>query len=130
MSKKKAAGTLRERLLSAAQTITKKVHIPEWDETLTIRQLSAESLISGRLRTEDTRETAARDIIESVIDPETGASVFTEADIPAILGFQLKGFVRLKSAINELNGASDKEAIKKNSETSPSTPSPSDSPSA
>jgi len=107
--------SLREQYLAVAGAKTKEVEIPEWGKTVTIQQLDATALIDKKISDGEDREASARDIIASVVDPETSAAVFTNEDIPAILKFQLAGFVRLISAIHEFNGVGKVAEIKKNS---------------
>jgi len=112
----------RERFLAAASAKTKLVTIPEWDMTVMIQQLSAESLIDKKVTEGEDREASARDIVASVLDDD-GNPLFTNADIPAILKWQLQGFVRLMAEIHAFNGVGRIPEIKKNSKKTSSSPS-------
>lgn len=119
--------SFHDRIMAAATVSTKKVHIAEWGETLTIQQLPAEALIDKAISSGEDRTASARDIVASVID-EDGQPVFSETDIPKILKWKLAGFLRLMSEIHAFNGIGEAETIKKNSKKNRSTSSASDSP--
>jgi hypothetical protein len=100
----------KDDLIKEAAPKTCSVEVPEWKATLTIRELSAEEVFDlgkdEHGKELDQKTSTAKGIVMSVVDPETGLPVFTEADIPAIKKFGASGTMRLQKAINELNGVS------------------------
>lgn len=104
----------RESIRALAMPQTREVEIPEWGGAVTIRQFSADQLMRlialGKTKTEDEQRGMAEAIAASVVDPETGALMYTDADIPEIQSYSVAGLIRLNKAINEFNGLGDAAA--------------------
>lgn len=102
----------RESLIAAACPKTRTVDIPEWGETVLIRELKAEYASElARLAKDDGQ--FAKMAIYSLVD-ESGTALFqdTAEDKAIILGFGMGGLLRLVQAINELNGINIAQAAK------------------
>ena len=83
--------SIRERILAADDITTETMEIPEWGVTVAVRTMTgaarAEMLVSASDPTtgEVNYQTLyPQVIVASVIDPETGESVFTVEDVNAL----------------------------------------------
>lgn len=105
-----------EAFVAAGKLATKVVHVPEWNDDVTIREVSAQTLIDD-MRKADERTGMAKMIIKSVIKSEDDQTLVfqeTKEHIALILGMGMKGVVSLAKEITAFNGIG--EDAKKNSE--------------
>lgn len=97
----------RETFKEKAAPKTKDVEIPEWEDTVRIRQFSAAELQDlGKLAKADDKLGMAQAIAACVVD-ESGGLVFSEKDIPEIQSYSAAGLIRLNAAINVFNGLAE-----------------------
>lgn len=89
------AEQIRKAILDkASERKREEVEVPEWDCTVTVQSLSAleRERILGQMTSYDEdgereiklEHSSARLVVMSVIDPDTGARVFTDKDINAL----------------------------------------------
>ena len=98
----------RSTIFEKGKPRTKVVEIPEWEDSVTIRELSAGQITKFADLAKDDKLSSARSIAASVID-ETGAQVFDETDdgLAQVLTLSAAGIIRLNKAINEFNGLTE-----------------------
>jgi hypothetical protein len=102
-----------EQFFKAAAPKTKPVDIPEFGETIAIRQLSVKAWMEIVRRREarngndpgsENLDFIADMVMYSVVDESSGELMFTEADLPAIKGYAFNGLLRLNHEISAFNG--------------------------
>lgn len=94
----------RDSLIEAAKPKTEVVEVPEWGDSVTIRELTAAQIVDYK---QDDRTAIAKSIIASVIN-ENGELMFRDPeDVNLVLSFAFDGCIRLNAAINKLNGSPD-----------------------
>ncbi len=103
--------TSPEAFAQAGKVSTKVVEVPEWNDTVTIQELSAQTLID-ELKKYDERTGMAKLIIASVVKSEDDpAPVFqdTKEHIALILKMGMRGVIQLAKEIHILNGIGAEE---------------------
>ena len=116
----------RDEILGASDIKTEDVHVPEWGGTVRVKGLTAaqrdrfeNASISQRGRSVDLNlaNIRARLAAMSIVD-ETGATIFTDADIRALGDKSAAALDRVFEACSRLNGIGedDIEELAKNSD--------------
>ena len=126
--------TLRERILAADDRPIEGVFVPEWGETVFVRTLTAgererweeEARPDGSARS---RHQVRASLVVLAACDEDGRPIFTPADLPALCGKSARAMMRVFDRALKLNdfNAEDVERLEKNSATSPSDDSRSNS---
>ena len=98
---------LRDQILQADDLPRKEVPIPEWRTKVWIRTLTAgeRDRFEGAQTKDPYTNVRARLAVLCMID-ESGSSLFTEADIPALSAKSSKALDRIFAASVRLNGIS------------------------
>ena len=125
----------RDAILGASDIQTEDVHVPEWGGTVRVKGLTAAQRDAFEANAMKTRgknvdlnfaNIRARLAALSIVD-ESGATLFTPADVQALGEKSAAALERVFEACNRLNGIgqSDIEELAKNSEADQSDASPS-----
>lgn len=105
----------RESFFSAAAPQTKIIKIPDWQDPICIRQISAGQSIEFQRKNKNTNGKAeengdsnfwndvAENIVASVVHETSGEPLFTEADIPQILTLSTATLMYIQKEITVLN---------------------------
>jgi hypothetical protein len=120
----------RDAILQAQDIKKEELFIPEWDGTVIIKGLTAADrdkyeakliVQKGKNTTVNMKNARARLVMMSVVD-ESGAQLFTEADIAALGQKSAAVLDRIFDVASRLSGISDEdlEELSKNSESDPS----------
>jgi hypothetical protein len=88
------------------------VEVPEWKTTLTIRELGLDQGLSLYSMVQSLSgnqvvmkgQDIAQVIAWSVVNPETGERVFSDADVPALAKKNRNALMRIYTAITSLTG--------------------------
>ena len=111
---------LRDAILNAEDTKIVKHREPRWGVTVGLKELTMEQL-------EDIQRTTLKEgeqdydlfnmkmILSCVVDPKTGETIFTEADIASLKKRNHKAMEKLSTEIMKLNRADEaalEEAVK------------------
>ena len=120
----------RDAILSAVDIVTEEVPVPEWGGSVLVRARNGAerdayegSMITGRGKDAELnlRDVRAKLVVASAVD-ETGARLFTDADIAALSRKSAAALDRVFAVAQKLSGISkdDVEALAKNSASAPS----------
>ena len=101
-----------EDILKFADLRRGTVEVPEWNTVLTVQELGLEqglavyNMMQGMDGGKVTMQAQdiARIVAWSVIDPDTGDAVFSEADVPKLAKKNREALIRIYQAITELSG--------------------------
>lgn len=106
----------RQAILAAQKMKTKEVSVPEWGDetsTVTITELTArEAQALGAKAKDNEAEAMSLWVIAGVIDPETGARMFSDDDKEALALLGAGPILRVGTAVVALCGMSGEEAKK------------------
>lgn len=115
-----SAADLRSCILDCQDLPRQKVYVPEWSAHVWVRMLTVEERgeFEARHIVEKIRGVRERLIVATACD-ESGKSIFTDKDIPALAKKCAKAADRLFGAAMKHNGimSEDVDTLKKNSET-------------
>ena len=106
--------SIRDRILSADDTHSKLVEIPEWGVTVEVRSMSGASrasLMQASVESGgivDMMKIYPDLIIQTTFDPETGEQVFTADDRDALMGKNGSILDRLAEVATAISGFSEK----------------------
>jgi len=114
--------TLRDRILNVEDTVTEIVDIPEWGVKVAVKGLTIgeqqQFLKSVRKRTgEKTDFTLDNDkfviqlLIRTVSDPETGETLFEQADAQTLMSKSWKAMSRIYNVSARLSGFADDDEV-------------------
>ena len=120
--------SLREQILSANDLPFEDVPVKEWGLTIRVRAITAGErdrwdqitfLYKNGKVAEHPEDVRAKLLVFACCDPETGARLFTEDDIPALTGKNSDAMNRLWAVASELSKVmnADVEKIAKNSDS-------------
>ncbi|MGH3927651.1 MAG: hypothetical protein ACRDS1_01415 [Pseudonocardiaceae bacterium] len=104
----------REAILSAEDSVTEDVEVPEWGGTVRVRGLTGaerdkiEALVAGNGKKMNFANLRARMCAASVVD-ESGERLFGEADIAALGGKSAAALDRVFSVVQRLSGITDED---------------------
>jgi hypothetical protein len=112
----------RDQILAADDKPVKEVPVPEWGGTVYVRTMSGleRDRLEAQQQANPSKEVRARFVVAACCDAD-GELLFTEADIPALNGKNVKALDRIFDEVIELNRLS-KDAVddaEKNSEAGP-----------
>jgi len=105
----------KEQILSLADIKRQTVPVPEWGGEVMILGMDGEhrdrfeASIIGEKGKRNFDNFRAKFLSQSIIDPDTGALMFTEADIPALGKKSAKALDRVYTVAQDLSGIGDKD---------------------
>jgi hypothetical protein len=111
--KEKTVSSIRDRILTADDTQSELVEIPEWGVTLEVRSMSGAaraSLMQMAMESGgnvDITRVYPDLIVQTVFDPETGEQVFEEADKHAIMAKNGALLDKVVEVATRISGFSD-----------------------
>jgi hypothetical protein len=94
----------RDQILAAQDKPVKEVPVPEWGGSVHVRTMSGleRDRLEALQEASPRKEVRARFVVAACCDAE-GNLLFTEADIPALNGKNVKALDRIFDAVIELN---------------------------
>jgi hypothetical protein len=127
--------SIRDLIAGANDIEVRQEEVPEWGVTLELRAFSLDARSGfidamgvGQHENDEQVKGAMKRMYPAMLiaachDPETGAPVFTEEDVPMLLGKNGKVVDRLGDVIMKMNGMTEDavEEAKKDSSTTPSS---------
>lgn len=130
------SGSLREQILNAPDIKKELLAIDVWGVTVEVRtltgaqraackeasQVTATDEDGEQVRRSDEGKLTAAIVIAATYDPETGKSVFGEADRDALLEKSAAALDKIVGAAGRMSGltVTEQKAIEKNSDATPS----------
>ena len=110
---------LKDKVLGTFDRATKKVHVPEWDVTLTVCELGLEEglLLAEMYGTGEKVSLTGRDIAQVVawgVLDENGDRMFADEDVAGLSKKSRHALMRLFTEISQLSAAGAFEEAEKN----------------
>jgi len=110
MAAKKVSLT-RDQILTAHDIHGEWLDVPEWGGSIFIRRVSFEGLKEIAVDVDNGVHSGTALLIHCIVDPDTGAPLFTLDDVAALRQKDALVFIRVVDKANEVN-ALDKDAPK------------------